>query len=110
HALQQRQALLALLGLGTEIRRDGRAEAAPARQRDAALAPAEAPRDRPQVLDRAGGLARGRARADVQLGDLADRRGAEEVVGEAGRAVDELAVGLVARVAERSGSVEKALR
>jgi hypothetical protein len=34
-----------------------------------------------------GGLARRRARADVQFGDLADRRGAEEVVGEAGRLV-----------------------
>ena len=35
-------------------------------------------------------LARGRARADVELGDLADRRRAEEVVGEARRLVDQL--------------------
>ena len=38
-----------------------RAEAEPARQREAALAPAEAPRNGAQVLDALAGLARGRA-------------------------------------------------
>ena len=61
------------------------AEAVPARQHHAALRPREHPRDRAQVLDALRGLARGGARADVELGDLADRRGGAEVVDEARR-------------------------
>ena len=56
------------------------------------LAPREHPRDRPQVLDPVGGGARRRAAADVQLGDLGDRRRRAEEVDEAGRAVDQVAV------------------
>jgi hypothetical protein len=56
HAAQQGQALRRGSPCGQEGR-DGRAEAAPARQRHPALAPAEAPGDGAQVLDRACGLA-----------------------------------------------------
>ena len=53
---------------------------------------------------RCAGLARRRARADVELGDLADRRGREEVVDEAGRLVDQRAVGLLRAGATSSSS------
>ena len=101
HLLQQRQALAPARCRGAEPGLDGAAEAGPARQRHAALAPAEKPQGMARRSSmRRFGLARGRARADVQLGDLADRRGLEEVVGEARRAVDQRAVGLVAGLAD----------
>ena len=106
HALQQRGALgaVALVGVIRQEGLDGAAEAAPARQPHAALAPAEAPRNGAQVFDGAGGfavsLAHGGAAADVELGNLADGRGGEEVVCEARRAVDQPAIGLEAGFAD----------
>ena len=70
----------------------GRAEAVPARQGQAALAPAEAPGNGAQVLDALGRLARRRPRTDVEFRDLADRRRAEEVLGETRRLVDQGAI------------------
>ena len=54
--------------------------------------PAEHPGNGAQVLDAIGLLARRRAAADVQIGDLGDRRGGAEVGDEPGRLVHELAV------------------
>ena len=57
-------------------------DAVPARQDEPALGPAEHPRDRPQVLDPVGLLARRRPAADVERGDLADRRDLPEELDE----------------------------
>src|SRR3982751_5352690 len=57
------------------------------------------PHEKAQGMARRGVRGR-RPRADVQLRDLADRRRGEEVVGEAGRLVDQLAVGLEALLAQ----------
>jgi hypothetical protein len=88
---------------------DGRAEAVPAGQGEAALAPAETPGNGAQVFDLLRGLARGRARADVEFGDLADRRGAEEVFGEAGGVVDQGAVGRHAGFRQLGRGLQKGL-
>ena len=93
-----------------QVRLHRRAEAAPARQADAALAPGESPGDGAQVFDGAGGLARGRARADVELGDLAQGGGGEEPVGKAGGVVDDAAVGGEGGFAERGGCLQEGLR
>jgi hypothetical protein len=66
--LQQRQAVVRARG---EEGAHRAAEAVPARQHQAALRPAEHPRNRAQVLDGGALLARGRAAADVERGDLA---------------------------------------
>ena len=71
-----------------------RAEAVPAGQHQPALRPAEHPRDGAQVLDRLRRRARRRAAADVELGDLGDRRRGAEVVDEARRLVHQRAVGV----------------
>ena len=107
HALQQRHAAP---GACSRNAVDRRAEAEPAGQGDAALAPGKAPGDGAQVLDAAVGFARGRARADVELRDFGDRRRGEEIVGEARRLVDHRAIGGHAVDRERRGRVEKLLR
>ena len=71
--------------------------AVPAGHHQPALRPPEHPRDRPQVLDRVGLLARRRSAADVELGDLVDRGDRAEEVDEARVVVDERAVRAVAR-------------
>ena len=63
-------------------RLDRRAEAVPARQHQPALAPAEHPGNRAQVLDPGRCRARGRPAADVEAGDLRDRRRRAEIVDE----------------------------
>jgi hypothetical protein len=64
--------------------RHRRAKAIPARQRQPALAPAEAPGNGAQVFNALRGLARGRARTDIELGDFADAAWrVEEIFGEA---------------------------
>ncbi|KFB74515.1 MAG: hypothetical protein AW09_000181 [Candidatus Accumulibacter phosphatis] len=110
HFPQQRQAGITLTILAAEVGVDRRPEAAPARQGDPALSPAEAPGNRPQVLDGVACLAGGGAGADVQLGDFADRRGAEEVVGEAGCFVHELSISRHAGHAQSLGGGQKARR
>ena len=75
HLAQQREAALVL----REPALDRRAEAVPAGQHQAALAPAEHPRNRAQVLDARRRRARRRPAADVELGDLGDRRGRAEI-------------------------------
>ncbi|SOT40155.1 hypothetical protein F01_260221 [Burkholderia cenocepacia] len=107
HLLQQRDALRAFGGVrrAVEIRAHRAAEAVPAGQQQPALAPREAPRNRAQILDlallRVLQLARRRPAADVQLGDLGDRRRREEVVGEARGFIDERAVRGHRRVGQR---------
>ena len=83
-----------------EEARDRRAEAVPARQSETRLAPGEAPRNGAQILDLARRLSRGRPRADVERGDLGDRRRGEEIIDEARRLVDEAAIGVHAPLRE----------
>ena len=71
----------------------GGAKPVPARQGQTALAPAKAPGNSPQVFNPLRCLARCGARADVQLRNLADGRGAEKVFGETGGLVHQCAVG-----------------
>ena len=71
----------------------GRPEAEPARQADAAW-----PQEKLHGMARRSSIApcrppRRRSRADIQLGDLGDRRRAEEIVDKARRLVDELPIG-----------------
>jgi len=74
---------------------DGTAETVPARQHQAALRPAEDPRDRAQILDPRRSSPRRRTAADVEIGNLADYcRLAEEAV-EAVGFVDEAAIGAI---------------
>ena len=112
HALQQGQPLRAFSALA-EKGFHPQSHAIPAGQRDPALAPRKAPGDGAQVFDRAGGFAvfgaYGRSRADVQLGNLADRRGGEEVVDKAGRAIDQFAVGGATGLADLRGRSHEAL-
>ena len=98
HLLQQPQALVAVR---PEPCIHGRAEAVPARQHQAALRPGEHPGDRTQRLDRARLVARGRAAADVEFGDLADHRRLPEVVLEARCFVDQMPIGLERAVRKR---------
>ena len=70
-----------------------RAEAVPARQHEAALAPAEHPGDGPQVRDGPAALPAGGPGADVQAGDLGDGRGLPEVALEALGLEDQVPVG-----------------
>ncbi|MCY1229342.1 hypothetical protein D9M72_417060 [compost metagenome] len=108
HAAQRGHGQLARLVVRRSVqqRLDRAAEAVPARQQQPALAPREAPRDCPQVFDAAvllvHQLARGRARTQVQVGDLGDRRGGEEVVLETRSLVHQVAVG-------REGAVRQLL-
>ena len=88
----------------------GAAEAIPARQHQTALRPAEDPRNRAQVLDAVGWLARGRAAADVQLRDLGDHRRFAEVGGEALGFIDQPAVGLERQLRERVHDRTEGLR
>ena len=88
-----------------EPRVDRGAEAVPARQHQPALAPAEHPGNRAQVLDARRRGARRRPAADVELGDLGDRRRRAEVRDEVRRLVDERAIG--ARSAMRRQRVQR---
>ena len=87
----------------------GAAKAIPAGQDQPALAPAEAPRDGPQVLDALGGLARGRAGADVEFGNFADGGGLEEIGVEARGFVHQRPVGGHAVVGERLRGLQEGL-
>lgn len=75
-------------------------ETVPARQHEAGLRPGEDPGDGAQILDPATGDARGGAAADVQLGDLGDGCGRPEEVPEPRVAIDPVAIGLRAGLAE----------
>ena len=75
-----------------EPRLDRRAEAVPARQHQPALPPAEHPRNRAQVLDARRRRARRRPAADVELGDLGDRRRGAEIRDEVRRLVHQRAI------------------
>ena len=85
-------------------------QAEPARQRDAALPPAERPGNGAQILDAGQRLARGRARADVELRDLLQRRGVHEVVGEARRVHHQRAVAAHAGFGQPIGRLQERLR
>ena len=71
------------------------AESVPARQHQPALSPAEYPGNRPQVFDARRRGSRRRTAADVELGDLGDRRRRAEVFGKLGGLVHERAIGTV---------------
>ena len=85
------------VGVFAEELLHGGAEAEPSRQRYPALSPGETPGNGAQILDALVRLAGGRARADVEVGNLLDGRGGEEVVREPRRLVDHLAIGGHAR-------------
>ena len=109
HALQQGQLGLGVFALGIHKGFDGRTKAKPPRQRKTALPPAEAPRNGTQVLDLLAGLARCGARSNIQLGDLADGRGVEEVLGKARGLVHQRAVAGHAGQRELRSSIQKRL-
>ena len=68
------------------------------------------PGDGAQVLDPPGRFARGGARADVEFGDLRDRRGGEEVIREARHLVDHGPVGRHAELRYGGGSLQEGRR
>lgn len=80
-------------GLRLDQRTHRRTETEPARECQATLPPAEAPRDGPQIFDAMGRLARSRPRTDVQRRYLPQGSRVEEIVGEARYAVDKSAIG-----------------
>ncbi len=106
HALQQLEAV----GVGVEEGLHPAAEAIPAGQRHAALAPRKAPGNGAQIGNGAGGLARGRTAADIELGDLGNGGGAIEVIGEFRGLVHQLAVGRHGGFGQGGSCVEKARR
>ena len=71
----------------------GRAKTIPAREGQAALAPAETPGNGAQVFNFLRSLAGRRPRADVELGDFTNRRRAEEILGEPRSFIHQRAVG-----------------
>ena len=89
---------------------DGAGKSVPAGQQHAALRPAEHPGNGAQVLDPPGGLARSRTAADVELGDLGDRRGHAEVLEKTRRVVDQPAIRPIGIGAERIHDLGVALR
>ena len=107
HLAQQREPFGLAVGatwLRFEPGRDRGTESVPARQHEAALAPAEHPGNRPQVLDARRTRARRGTAADVEFRDLGDRRRRAKVRQELGRLVHQRAI---RRVGIRGERVER---
>ena len=110
HLLQQCQALFLFdSGSVADELLHGRAKTEPARQCQTALAPAEAPGNRTQVFDFLQSLARGRARANIELCNFAQRRRGEEVLRETRGFVNQRSVGRHAALRQLGSGLQKRL-
>ncbi len=72
-------------------------QSVPARKNEAALHPGKDPRDRAEVLDRFGRLAKRRTRSELQPANLLDRRGRAPELDELGVLVHERVIGVVSQ-------------